>query len=148
MSSYRCAGCRDYFRGPAYRKVGLSSVCSDACLVGLRRQRTQRQPQRRDDVPEATRQAVSCRDGQRCRYCGGVRDLHEHHIRYRSEGVDHSEDNLIVLCREHHDLVHRDKRRWQPVCQAYIAEVEQGRQRFLLAIDREVNAGGEPPPQS
>jgi hypothetical protein len=66
--------------------------------------------------------------------------LHEHHIHYRSEGVDHSVDNLLVLCHEHHELVHSDKRRWQPVCLAYIADLHEGRQRYLPDIDRELNA--------
>ena len=28
--------------------------------------------------------------------------------------------NLITLCREHHDLVHSNKRKYQPLCRCYI----------------------------
>ena len=47
--------------------------------------------------------------------CGTNRNLHVHHIRYRSEGGDHHERNLITLCLTDHDLVHSNKRRWQPI---------------------------------
>lgn len=35
--------------------------------------------------------------------------LHLHHINYRSAGGDHSSDNLITLCGQHHELVHSNK---------------------------------------
>lgn len=82
------------------------------------------------------------RDRHRCRFCGRPDALHDHHIHYRSEGVDHSPDNLILLCHDHHDLVHTDKGRWQPVCLAYITELGHGRQRYLVDLDREINGSG------
>ncbi len=33
--------------------------------------------------------------------------LDPHHIVYRSKGGRDEEDNLITLCRKHHDMVHR-----------------------------------------
>lgn len=138
MSRYRCTICRGYFPLPPYRHLGIIRVCSATCLRQLSR-RGSRQPTKPPDIPQATRVAVRIRDRHRCRYCGRAQGLHDHHIRYRSERVDHSPDNLIVLCHEHHDLVHSDKGRWQPVCLAYITELRAGRQRYLIEIDREIN---------
>jgi 5-methylcytosine-specific restriction endonuclease McrA len=90
-------------------------------------------------VPAATRARVLERDGHRCRFCGTRAGLHLHHIHLRSHGVDHQPHNLITLCSEHHDLVHTDTRRWQPVLLAYVwlAEVEHCR-RFLPDVARTV----------
>lgn len=49
-----------------------------------------------------------------------MKTLSIHHINYRSEGVDHSPHNLIVLCQRHHDVVHSDKGKWKPVLLALI----------------------------
>lgn len=46
------------------------------------------------------------RDGHRCRVCGSTNELHVHHIRYRSQGGDHSPSNLVTLCRVCHEKVH------------------------------------------
>lgn len=80
-----------------------------------------------DDIPAATRRYVLKRDGHRCRFCGATKRLHVHHARYRSEGIDHSPQNLLTLCLLHHDLVHSSKRTWKPVCLAYI---------WLITVER------------
>lgn len=115
-------------------------MCSAACFAAARNKRisTKAPP---SDIPPATRSSVLARDGERCRFCGTTTDLHEHHIRYRSEGVDHTDTNLITLCARHHQVVHSDKARWQPVCMVYIAEVVAGRHRYLVELDREINGG-------
>lgn len=146
MGTYRCLGCREYHRRPAYRYIGLGSVCSDECAHDVTRRAATRPPKKTPDtVPDAAVAAVRARDGDRCRYCGTTQGLHTHHIRYRSQGVDHTPDNLVTLCHTHHALVHGDKRRWQPVCLAYIETVNGGRQRFLYEIDRDLTeAAGRP----
>jgi hypothetical protein len=74
---------------------------------------------------------------RRCRYCGTARNLHIHHIDYRSQGGNDDPHNLIVLCHEHHGLVHSDKAVWQPLLRAYIwLFYFEGRQLFLLDIKR------------
>lgn len=138
MAGYRCIGCRSYFPRPEFRRVGLGSVCSERCLKESQQPKRPPTP-RPPDVPIETRAAVRERDRGRCRFCGTRTDLHSHHIAYRSEGVDHSVSNLITLCARHHALVHSDKGRWQPVCQTYIAEANQGRWRFLIDLDVEIN---------
>lgn len=139
-TTYRCVGCREYRPRPEYQRFGLGSVCSPDCLALVRAKRKKRAPAKpADQPPPEVREVVLDRDRYRCRFCGTVYQLHLHHISYRSEGVDHSPGNLITLCSEHHAVVHTDKRRWQPVCRAYVGEVAHGQQRFLLAIDRQIN---------
>ena len=35
---------------------------------------------------------------------------HIHHVVLRSQGGEHDESNLIVICERHHDLAHNSKR--------------------------------------
>jgi hypothetical protein len=87
-------------------------------------------------IPSGIRRQVLDRDGHRCRYCGTTNGLHLHHIGYRSQGGDHSVDNLITLCGTHHGLVHGDKRRWMPVLCAYVELRREGRSGYLLDVER------------
>lgn len=146
MSVYRCQGCRQHLRGPPFQRIGLGGVCSASCALIARQRgtKTRRTPDRDDELQHA-RALVMERDGNRCRYCGGHRNLHIHHITYRSSGVDHQPHNLITLCTEHHDLVHTNKRVWQPVLRAYIWIVyTTGRRRWLRDLEREI-AGEKTP---
>ena len=47
---------------------------------------------------------VFARDGWRCTVpaCSARRNLHDHHIRFRSRGGDHQRDNRTVVCAAHH----------------------------------------------
>lgn len=61
-----------------------------------------------------------------------------HHVHYRSEGVDHSPHNLVALCVKcHNPIVHANKRKWQPICLAYIwlRDVE-GRRLTLREVEK------------
>jgi len=49
-----------------------------------------------------------------CQLCGSPNWLEIHHIVYRSERGSNDERNLIRLCKYHHQLVHSNKKRWQP----------------------------------
>ena len=53
----------------------------------------------------------------RCAFCHTTNNLHYHHIYYRSERKDLIDDpsNGIMLCEEHHRLVHSNKREYQPI---------------------------------
>ncbi len=53
----------------------------------------------------------------RCVFCGATYNLHYHHIFYRSERKDLIDEpsNGILLCEEHHRLVHSNKRKYQPI---------------------------------
>jgi 5-methylcytosine-specific restriction endonuclease McrA len=45
----------------------------------------------------------------RCRACGFRQNLHVHHIQYRSRlGLD-TKENLVTLCNECHDDLHKGR---------------------------------------
>jgi len=60
-------------------------------------------------VPPALRRALQSRDSG-CRFpgCSHRRFVDAHHIRHWVDGGDTSIDNLVLLCRHHHRLVHED----------------------------------------
>lgn len=52
------------------------------------------------------------RDKYTCQYCKGKSNdikLEVHHILFKSNGGSDDEDNLITLCKTHHDMLHQDK---------------------------------------
>ena len=51
------------------------------------------------EVPSKTRKAITSRDSSHCLCCGTENDLTIDHIIPRSQGGDHSLDNLQTLCR-------------------------------------------------
>jgi hypothetical protein len=58
-------------------------------------------------IPAAIRRALKARDGG-CRFpgCTHERFVDGHHITHWSKGGETSLDNLVLLCRHHHRLVH------------------------------------------
>ena len=58
-------------------------------------------------VPQALRRALRSRDGG-CRFPGCTHDrfVDAHHIEHWADGGKTSIDNLVLLCRRHHRLVH------------------------------------------
>ena len=68
-----------------------------------------KQPRLRLDpeLYERLREQVLRRDGWRCQCCGTRWNLEVHHNKFRSQGGDDSEENLISLCARCHSLAHR-----------------------------------------
>ena len=58
-------------------------------------------------IPPAIRRALSGRDG-RCQFpgCERHRFVDAHHVHHWAQGGETSLDNLVLLCRHHHRLVH------------------------------------------
>jgi hypothetical protein len=152
VSTYRCRGCRAYRKTPPYRTLSLGSVCCAACLAEVnRRANRPPSPQRARSVPPSVPDAVRARVMQRdrtCRICNATA-RHLHHIDYRSQGGAHVEHNLILLCDQHHRLVHSDKRHWQPRLRAYIWTCYvHGRSCFLADVEAVIARAGIVSPAS
>jgi len=47
------------------------------------------------------------RDGWRCQFCGSMQHLQVHHFKFRSRSGGDEEQNLIALCADCHEQVHR-----------------------------------------
>lgn len=47
------------------------------------------------------------RDGNRCQVCGSTEHVEGHHIIDHQFGGTASADNIIALCRKHHQEVHK-----------------------------------------
>ena len=58
-------------------------------------------------IPPPMRRALRIRDGG-CRFpgCTNTRFVDGHHIKHWADGGETSLDNLVLLCRHHHHLVH------------------------------------------
>lgn len=71
---------------------------------------------RRITVSDKTYNEVAERDKYRCRICGKT-NIEIHHIIYRSEDKSKINDvnNCIMLCTEHHQMVHSNKHKYQPI---------------------------------
>lgn len=63
-----------------------------------------------DGLPDRLKKQVLERDRWRCRWCGVTnRNLDAHHVEYRRGTSYDRLDNLISLCRLHHNFVHGAK---------------------------------------
>jgi hypothetical protein len=60
-------------------------------------------------IPPAIRRALKRRDGG-CRFpgCSCTRFVDAHHIQHWADGGETSMNNLVLLCRRHHRLVHEE----------------------------------------
>jgi hypothetical protein len=96
--------------GPALRPETIRRMACDAALVTMLDGDTGSTldvGRRTRAIPPAIRRALRARDGG-CRFpgCPQRRFVDGHHIVHWSRGGRTSLDNLILLCRHHHHLVH------------------------------------------
>jgi hypothetical protein len=98
--------------GPAIPSQSARRLSCDAALVLARHgdDATIDYGRARRTVPAPLRAALERRD-RHCRFPGCERrhDLHAHHIRHWAHGGATRQDNLVLLCRFHHRLVHEDR---------------------------------------
>ena len=47
------------------------------------------------------------RDSWRCQFCSSMQNLQVHHLKFRSQLGGDEEQNLITLCADCHEQVHR-----------------------------------------
>jgi hypothetical protein len=96
--------------GVAIAAESAARIACDAAVVEIGEDRDG-EPlsvgRRRRTVPAALRRALDARDNG-CRFpgCNSRRMTDAHHIVHWSSGGETSKDNLVLLCRHHHRLVH------------------------------------------
>ena len=68
-------------------------------------------------VSHETYMKVYNRDNGICQMCGSNQNLNLHHILYRSQRRDLIDEptNCIMLCSQCHELVHSNKKKYQPM---------------------------------
>ncbi len=73
------------------------------------------EPGKRTPIPMSTRRQVYSRAHNHCEWPGGcpsTKNLQIHHI--NGDPSDHRLDNLILLCKRHHDLLTNKQRPYFP----------------------------------
>lgn len=114
-------------------KVGLGFVCDEICMELVRVHAREKHALRhkphttRTTAPNGDqRRRVRKRDGNCCRWCGSTTSLQVHHVLYLSQGGPNLMGNLITLCLAHHEIVHSNKRVYQPVLLETLRLTEAG----------------------
>jgi hypothetical protein len=96
--------------GPHVTAETSRRIACDSSVVGIREDASG-QPlsigRRSRTIPPPMRRALQARDGG-CRFpgCTHTRFVDGHHIDHWADGGETSLDNLVLLCRHHHHLVH------------------------------------------
>lgn len=139
MNKVRCPTCGVYRDREGMRKQGLGFVCRDGCKPkSLTRIKAPKKAENK--TPALNKSIVRQRDGECCRWCQRASTLEVHHIKYRSEGVDHSISNLLTLCQVHHMAVHSDKKRWKPILMETIRLTEAGTFLTVPEVEQKMRA--------
>ncbi len=121
-----CAGCRSRSHESSYARYRSKMWCGGdvyRSIIDVRRRAQNRRKKMRQKVrgvaykgasPRA-RHHVLRRDERRCALCACSTGhcLQVHHIRPKSEGGTDRHTNLITLCKEDHDMVHRNMGRYR-----------------------------------
>ena len=129
--------------GPALALETARRLGCDASVVRIREREgvALSVGRKRRTIPPNLRRALQARD-RGCRFpgCGNHRFVDAHHIRHWAQGGETSVDNLLLLCRRHHRLVHEG---------GYTLErLAGGRLRFRGPRGAPVPAVPRPPPGS
>jgi hypothetical protein len=147
MGKVKCASCLlRVDKETVYRRNGVQSFCSEDCFLHrIKRVKhvAKRSRATLGPIPADIRRLVHERD-KSCRYCGDSRDgLHVHHILYRSsKGSTNSVDNLILLCEEHHRLMHSNKRKFLPLCQEVVRLSSNGKHISVRQLEASLPRSG------
>jgi len=95
--------------GPAVTGEAAKRLACDAGMIAIAERDGEPLDvgRRTRSVPAALRRALEARDGG-CRFpgCESRRFLDAHHVHHWADGGDTSKQNLVLLCRRHHRLVH------------------------------------------
>jgi uncharacterized protein DUF222/HNH endonuclease len=138
----RGGGC-ELEEGPALAPETARRLSCDASIVRSRERKGRPLSVGRKTraVPAVVRRALRRRD-RGCRFpgCENTRFVDAHHVEHWARGGETSLDNLVLLCRRHHRLVHEG---------GYgIERLPRGRLRFLDPHGAPVPDAPRPPPGS
>jgi hypothetical protein len=103
-------GDSDIENGPHVTAVTSRRISCDSTIVKIKEDENG-EPlsigRRSRSIPPPMRRALRIRDGG-CRFpgCTNTRFVDGHHIKHWADGGETSLDNLVLLCRHHHHLVH------------------------------------------
>lgn len=151
-SKRKCNYCKKYFDKSDGIDAGVSFFCCKEHMYGKKKKRSYSKNEKLFTTD--LKKEVRDRDGNRCVFLCGNKDTEVHHIVYRSElgridslGIQWSEkdlnhvSNLITLCSfHHHNVVHGDKEKWQPILRLYIWFLYvEGKRLTPKAIMKELN---------
>ena len=117
----RCKNLSKKLNGTLQCKITKSNISYQTCnkncsnFILVKNKGIKKVGSKRIFVSKETYQKVFERDKGKCRLCGNT-NIELHHIKYRSERKDliNEPSNCIMLCTEHHRLVHSNKHYWQP----------------------------------
>jgi hypothetical protein len=126
--------------GPAIGTATARRLCCDARLQPLVHSRGQplRLGRSHRLVNRAQRRALRFRDGPGCAFPGcAARHVDAHHIVFWGDGGTTDLDNLCLLCRHHHRLLHEG---------GYRAALVDGRPRFFRPDGSAIRPPDPPPP--
>ena len=96
--------------GPGITAVTSRRIACDSTIVAIKEDKNG-EPlsigRRSRSIPPPMRRALRARD-QGCRFpgCTNTRFVDGHHIKHWADRGETSMDNLVMLCRHHHHLVH------------------------------------------
>ena len=121
---YKCKNLRvrkknykPYFYCLEFRRI-ISLPCDKNCLKRnlVRNKGIRKVSNKKIIVTADTYKKVIEREQYKCKLCGTSQNLHLHHIIYRSEdrNLINEPSNCIMLCIKCHELVHSNKKEWQP----------------------------------
>ena len=108
---------KPYFYCLEFRRIISLPECENCLKRNLVQNKGIRKASNKKIIVTAdTYKKVIERDKYRCRLCGISQNLHLHHIVYRSEDKNliNEPSNCVMLCIKCHELVHSNKKKWQP----------------------------------
>ncbi len=125
---------------PALSESAQARLLCDASLVHFEPSDALNIGRHTRTIPPAIRRALTKRD-RGCRFpgCTHTRFTDAHHIQHWSKGGETKLDNLVLLCRRHHTLVH------DGVVSIEVMRPQVGAVRFLFIdrYDNELRATGD-----
>ena len=135
-------GC-ELAEGPALAPETARRLACDSSVVEMleREGETLSMGRKNRTIPPALRRALRRRD-RGCRFpgCENHRFVDAHHVHHWALGGETKLDNLVLLCRSHHRLVHEGGYR--------LAHVPEGDLLFSDPCGRPLRAVSRPPPGS